>query len=161
MPAHDPQLTADIALGRKLGKLARVYFLVLGLLGIAGCVVNLFFSRGFHLDLSFLIYLLIAAGLREFRNGCRILAILLCAGYLTAGLVLVELALIRGTGGMTLAAWGREYEDPRLWVYLLVLGVALLIFAVPFGVLLHPAVRRVFRAITKFRKLKLERVQWD
>jgi hypothetical protein len=141
--------------GQRLGKFASVYFLVLALLDIGGCLIGLIVGGGLRMDLTPLILLAVAVGLRQLRNGARIVALVLCGGSLAVALAMFELALIGETPSTEINAFGHTYQDPSSWALVLVVLSVLAVFAVPFGVLLHPAARCVFKAKTRFRKLRL------
>jgi membrane-bound ClpP family serine protease len=146
---------AAFALGRRLGLFASRYFLVLFVLGLVGFFVELFFGRGLIVDFTVLVYLALASGLRDLRNGSRTVALLLCGAYLVAALALMEVTAIRGTEGMTFTVFGKEYDDPAAWTTFVGGGVLLAVFGVPFGVLLHPAAQWAFQLTRRRRKVRL------
>jgi len=159
--SHAGPLTPRLRLGRRLGTFARYYFMVLGLLGIASMVVRPLLGQGVRIDLTFLIFLLVAHGLRERRNGARVVALVLCGFYPVATLAAVEYALIRGTEGMSIGASSWEYRPLNLRIVVLVASAGFLVFGVPFAVLLHPAVRRLYRAANRFRRMGLRALPWE
>ena len=150
-----------IALGQRLGRFAKWYFLAVGFLGLLSCVISLLAGRGPSIDLSILIFPAVAAGLWKFHNSARITAIVICAVYIAAGLVTIGWAAIWGTEGFDLTVFGKEYQNASLIAVTLTALGFLVLFAVPLGVLLHPAARHTFQAKTRLRKMRLEPLKWD
>ena len=144
-----------IALGQRLGRLASGYFLVLALLSLGGCVAAQAAAQHFRPDWTWLLFLALGLGLRRFRNWVRITALILCGLVIFGALAMFALALIDGTQFTELTVFRCTYEDPSLNLVVLIASVGVTVFAVPFGLLLHPAVRRAFRATARSRKRRL------
>ena len=153
-------LARSIRIGRRLGRFAEYWFLALGVLSVVGIVLGAVLRYGWRLDLTCLVYLAVAYGLRRFSNGARITALVVTGLYLVAALAFLEFGLIRGTEGMQVEFFGASYEDPAIDKVLLGTAAIIVVFGPPFGALLHPAVARLFRMRTRLRKIRVPREGW-
>jgi len=153
-------LARSIRIGRRLGRFAEYWFLALGVLSIVGMVLGAVLGHGWRLDLTCLVYLAVAYGLRRFSNGARITALVLTGLYLVAALAFLEFALIRGTQGMQAELFGASYEDPGIDKVALATAAVVVVVGLPFGALLHPAASRLFRMRTRLRKIRVPKEGW-
>jgi hypothetical protein len=152
-----------IALGLRLGRFARYYLLVIGLLGLLSAAIHVALGRGPAFYLSTVIFLAIAGGLWRFHDSARVVAIAVCAIFIADSLVALGLGLgvIQGSPIIQWAPLGKEYESASpVTVILMTLGFVV-VFGIPLGVLLHPAARHTFQAKTRLRQMRLQPSKWD
>jgi hypothetical protein len=159
--SHAGPLTPAIQRARRLANVARYLFIGLGLLSIASTVIGIITSGDFTFDLTFIVFFLTARGLRQIRNGARVVGLAVCGFVVVAALSAIQVALITGPEDVDFTAFGRQYGGQSVGRVLAGAAICIVIFGVPFGIFLHPAVRRLYRAANRFRKLGLRTRPWE
>lgn len=119
------------------------YLQALALLSIGSMIVTWVRDQRFYVDVSFIFLFWTAAALKRHSRTARAIVIGVCGFLLACLLVVLAKGIFFGTGGITVS-FGRRYENPPLWMLLVVAAILAVLAGIPFLVLLSAPARRQF-----------------
>ena len=129
------------------GRFVARYLQVLACLMVARMVGEPTFFDRLEIDLTFILLLWAASGLKRRSRTARGWVLAISGLFLSLSLYLHVFMILSIPAGRSTSFFGGMIKDPPRWVALLIQLGVIAVYAVPFGVLLSPRAQRQFGAI--------------